>query len=81
MIDNESETKTLKLEMIPCPAHYFCDQLNFEQPDYMTWEQLHFDKLDLTTGDIDNSIYKIKGFRDVFQKFFKQFSLLKIASL
>lgn len=34
MVDNEK--KILRLEKIPCPSHYYCDQLEFDKPDYMT---------------------------------------------
>lgn len=36
MVDNSSERKILKLEQIECPAHYFCDSLQFDKPEFMS---------------------------------------------
>lgn len=35
MVDNSSEKKVLKLEQIPCPNHYYCDNLQYDKPDFM----------------------------------------------
>jgi hypothetical protein len=34
MVDNESDSKILRLQQIECPKHYYCDQLEFEKPDF-----------------------------------------------
>lgn len=35
MVDNSSEKKMLKLKKIECPSHYYCEALEYKQPDFM----------------------------------------------
>lgn len=35
MVDNTSERKILKLEQIECPSHYYCDQVDYEKPEFI----------------------------------------------
>lgn len=35
MVDNSSDKKILKLEPIECPSHYYCESLEYIQPDFM----------------------------------------------
>lgn len=35
MVDNSNKNAIIKLVSIPCPEHYYCDSVIFDQPDFM----------------------------------------------
>lgn len=35
MVENSSERKVLRLEQIECPAHYYCDQVDYVKPEFI----------------------------------------------